>query len=108
MKDLISMEEYATIKEVINDCPQCGASENYRLRFKYPDEGRMLCIKCQNKNARAAEEAEAAADIELTHGEVVLLKNALDSYIHTEKNCAGGVAGEYQTLSYKLGEYLHG
>lgn len=46
--------------------------------------------------------------IRLTHKEAELMFEALGSYIHTEKNCAGGVSQDYMDLHQKLLEHLHG
>ena len=44
----------------------------------------------------------------LTFEEVELLYEALESYIHTEKSCGGGVSQDYMDLHQKLLEHLHG
>ena len=69
---------YDSIKYVKNTCPKCGRCEEYRLKFIYSDEGSMVCLACnqadakeyleKQKNTSALDAAHRLADYCLANG----------------------------------------
>lgn len=64
------LEKYDTIKKVKNTCPSCKSVGLYRLRFKYEDEGRMVCQNCTDAQAQTEHENDIERDIQSAKDEL--------------------------------------
>jgi len=42
-----NLESFAKIQLIENTCPVCKKVETYRIRFNYPDLGKMTCHSCR-------------------------------------------------------------